>query len=76
VSVALQRKLMDRKLRNPLETCLMAEDGVTSQTLLDALLAAAGRHLAAGRRCCARSAPRASCRKCITCRCIRWRSCC
>lgn len=34
VSSALQRKLMDRKLRNPLETCLMAEDGVTSQTLL------------------------------------------
>lgn len=36
VSAALQRKLMDRKLRNPLETCLMAEDGVTTQTLLDA----------------------------------------
>lgn len=36
VSSALQRKLMDRKLRNPLETCLMAEDGVTSQTLLQA----------------------------------------
>ena len=34
VSTALQRKLLDRKLRNPLETCLMAEDGVTSQTLL------------------------------------------
>jgi hypothetical protein len=33
VSTALQRKLLDRKLRNPLETCLMAEDGVTSQTL-------------------------------------------
>lgn len=36
VSAALQRKLMDRKLRNPLETCLMAEDGVTPQTLLAA----------------------------------------
>ena len=36
VSVALQRKLLDRRLRNPLETCLMAEDGVTSQTLLQA----------------------------------------
>ena len=36
VSTALQRKLLDRKLRNPLETCLMAEDGVTSQTLLQA----------------------------------------
>jgi len=36
VSAALQRKLLDRKLRNPLETCLMAEDGVTSQTLLAA----------------------------------------
>jgi hypothetical protein len=34
VSSALQRKLMDRQLRNPLETCLMAEDGVTTQTLL------------------------------------------
>ena len=36
VSAALQRKLMDRKLRNPLETCLMAEDGVNAQTLLAA----------------------------------------
>lgn len=36
VSAALQRKLLDRKLRNPLETCLMAEDGVTPQTLLQA----------------------------------------
>lgn len=36
VSGTLQRKLMDRKLRNPLETCLMAEDGVTTQTLLQA----------------------------------------
>lgn len=36
VSAALQRKLLDRQLRNPLETCLMAEDGVTSQTLLAA----------------------------------------
>ncbi len=33
VSGALQRKLLDRQLRNPLETCLMAEDGVTVQTL-------------------------------------------
>jgi hypothetical protein len=37
VSAALQRKLMDRRLRNPLETCLLAEDGVTPQTLTDAL---------------------------------------
>ena len=34
VSGALQRKLLDRQLRNPLETCLMAEDGVTPQALL------------------------------------------
>jgi hypothetical protein len=33
VSSALQRKLLDRKLRNPLESCLMAEDGVTAKTL-------------------------------------------
>jgi hypothetical protein len=33
VSAALQRKLMDRQLRNPLETCLMAEDGVTPLVL-------------------------------------------
>ena len=36
VSGALQRKLLDRQLRNPLESCLMAEDGVTTQTLLEA----------------------------------------
>ena len=37
VSAALQRKLLDRQLRNPLETCLMAADGVTTRTLLDTL---------------------------------------
>jgi hypothetical protein len=43
VSASLQRKLLDRQLRNPLETCLMAEDGVTplllsrqTQALVDA----------------------------------------
>jgi hypothetical protein len=49
VSAALQRKLLDRKLRNPLESCLMAEDGVTPQTLVQAAWQAAGRHHAAGR---------------------------
>jgi hypothetical protein len=34
VSSALQRKLLDRQLRNPLESCLMAEDGVTPQALV------------------------------------------
>ncbi|MBT9596718.1 MAG: HD domain-containing protein [Vitreoscilla sp.] len=33
VSSALQRRLLDRQLRNPLESCLMAEDGVTVYTL-------------------------------------------
>lgn len=33
VSQDLQRKLMDRSLRKPLETCLMAEDGVTPASL-------------------------------------------
>ncbi|MDE2369197.1 MAG: HD domain-containing protein [Burkholderiales bacterium] len=37
VSGALQRKLLDRQLRNPLESCLMAEDGVTARTLVDAV---------------------------------------
>ncbi len=36
VSESLQRKLLDRQLRNPLETCLMAEDGVTPQSLVQA----------------------------------------
>ncbi|WP_088285311.1 HD-GYP domain-containing protein [Ideonella sp. A 288] len=39
VSAELQRKLQDRQLRDPLETCLMAEDGVTPATLADALQA-------------------------------------
>ena len=39
VSSALQRKLMDRSLRKPLETCLVAEDGVTSAALCEALRA-------------------------------------
>ena len=37
VSAALQRKLLDRKLREPLETCLVAEDGVTPLVLLGGL---------------------------------------
>jgi hypothetical protein len=37
VSQALQRKLLDRQLRQPLESCLYAEDGVTSRSLVDAL---------------------------------------
>jgi hypothetical protein len=36
VSTALQRKLLDRQLRNPLESCLLAEDGVTVHTLVQA----------------------------------------
>ncbi len=34
VSAALQRKLIDRQLRQPLESCLIAEDGVTPLTLV------------------------------------------
>jgi hypothetical protein len=37
VSKELQRKLMDRQLRQPLETCLYAEDGVTGRSLVQAL---------------------------------------
>lgn len=35
VSQALQRKLLDRQLREPLESCLKVEDGVTARTLTD-----------------------------------------
>ena len=37
VSSALQRKLLDRQLRQPLESCLKAEDGVTAATLVQSL---------------------------------------
>jgi hypothetical protein len=39
VSGALQRKLLDRQLRQPLESCLIAEDGVSTLTLVQALQA-------------------------------------
>lgn len=39
VSAELQRKLLDRKLREPLEACLVAEDGVTPAALSGALVA-------------------------------------
>lgn len=39
VSASLQRKLLDRQLRQPLESCLIARDGVTSATLVQALQA-------------------------------------
>ncbi len=37
VSASLQRRLLDRQLRRPLESCLVAEDGVTSATLTKSL---------------------------------------
>src|SRR3954471_11086486 len=37
VSASLQRKLLDRQLREPLESCLIAEDGVTAATLVESL---------------------------------------
>jgi hypothetical protein len=37
VSRELQRKLMDRQLRHPLETCLYAENGITSRSLVQAM---------------------------------------
>ncbi len=37
VSQSLQRKLLERQLRQPLESCLMAEDGVTVHTLVASL---------------------------------------
>jgi hypothetical protein len=39
VSAALQRKLLDRQLKKPLESCLVAQDGVTTLTLTRALQA-------------------------------------
>lgn len=39
VSAALQQRLLERKLKHPLESCLMAEDGVTPFTLLNELTA-------------------------------------
>ena len=33
VSGSLQRKLLDRQLKKPLEACLVAEDGVTTASL-------------------------------------------
>jgi len=39
VSASLQRKLLDRQLRKPLESCLVAEDGVNVVTLANALQA-------------------------------------
>ena len=39
VSASLQRKLLDRQLRKPLESCLVAEDGVSSTTLVQSLQA-------------------------------------
>jgi len=41
VSAELQRKLLDRQLRAPLESCLLAEDGVSTSTLADEVLALA-----------------------------------
>jgi HD-GYP domain-containing protein (c-di-GMP phosphodiesterase class II) len=36
VSAELQRKLMDRRLSKPLESCLVVEDGVSAKTLVQA----------------------------------------
>jgi hypothetical protein len=39
VSATLHQRLLDRKLREPIEACLMAEDGVTAVRLYDELSA-------------------------------------
>ena len=39
VSTALQQRLLERKLQQPLEACLRAEDGVTTYQLFEALTA-------------------------------------
>ncbi len=39
VSTALQQRLLERKLKQPLEACLRAEDGVTTHQLFEALTA-------------------------------------
>lgn len=39
MSVALQQRLLERKLQTPLESCLAAETGVTPFTLHDQLVA-------------------------------------
>ena len=73
---ALQRKLLDRQLRNPLESCLLAEDGVTAA---DAAAARRERWSSATRRwprCCEPHADEHRARRCRTCRCTRWRNCC
>ena len=44
VSSALQRRLLDRQLRNPLESCLLAEDGVSTHTLVQATESLLERH--------------------------------
>ncbi|HEV8689667.1 MAG TPA: HD domain-containing phosphohydrolase [Ideonella sp.] len=46
VSSALQRRLLDRQLRNPLESCLLAEDGVSAYTLVQAAEGLLERHTA------------------------------
>ena len=75
VSATLQRKLLDRQLRNPLESCLLAEDGVNAQTLLQALRTLIEGDDAAGRAAASRR-PRRSGARCRTCRCTRSPSCC
>lgn len=37
VSQALQRKLLDRQLRHPLESCLLVEDGISAHSLVQSL---------------------------------------
>ncbi|MDH3459747.1 MAG: HD domain-containing protein [Burkholderiaceae bacterium] len=37
VSQSLQRKLLDRQLRQPLESCLLAEDGITAHSLVKSI---------------------------------------
>ena len=57
MSAELQRKLLDRWLRAPLESCLVAEDGVTTLTLVQALGALLEGDSPLRRRCCAARRP-------------------
>jgi hypothetical protein len=75
VSKALQRRLLDRQLRDPLETCLMSEDGVTPASLVESLQSLWSTARRRWPPCCARTPP-GCCRKRRACRCTRSPSCC
>lgn len=74
VSRSLQQRLLERRLRQPLEASLQAEDGVGTARLIESMAPSSPRPMCWPMP--SSLTPRPCAASCRSFRCTRWRSCC